>query len=40
VQDASLHAACEERCKDRSCCFESTPEFSCYDMVSNSLYPA
>ena len=36
VQDSSLHAACEERCKDRSCCFESTPAFSCYDMVSNS----
>jgi hypothetical protein len=36
VQDSSLHAACEERCRDRSCCFESTQAFSCYDMVSNS----
>jgi hypothetical protein len=36
VRNSSLHAACEERCQDRSCCFESTPAFSCYDMVSSS----
>ena len=37
VQDPSRYEKCEERCYQRSCCFEPEPEYSCYQMVSDVL---
>ena len=30
--DSNLFSACREVCERRSCCFESDPSYSCYDM--------
>lgn len=33
-RDPKRKEACKEKCSQRSCCFETKPEYSCYHMVS------
>lgn len=37
-RDPKRKEACKEQCSERSCCFESKPEYSCYHMVSCFLH--
>lgn len=35
--NSELFMDCREKCKERSCCFENDPSYSCYEMVRTCL---
>jgi hypothetical protein len=37
AQSSSLSKACDERCEQRSCCFEDSLAYSCFEMVSGMM---